>query len=239
MAEIAIRAQNLSFRYPHAENNALSDLSLEIPRYSCTVILGPNGAGKSTLFSLICGLLKSEQQVEFPCFDSSKRFMSYGTQNCALYDSLSVYENLEFFGKLMDVEDLFQKILSLCDSLALTEHLQKRISSCSGGTRQRTHFAVSMLCEAPLLILDEPFNNIDPESRLLLKACLRDYLSKQKGTLVLSSHQLEALDDLWTDLIFIKSGRVKETLRKSENFRDSRLEALFFELKESSETVSR
>lgn len=238
MTDIAIRTQNLSFRYPHTRSNALSDLSLEIPRYSCTVILGPNGAGKSTLFSLISGLFKAEQQVEFPCFDCSKRFMSYGTQNCALYDSLSVYENLEFFGKLMDVENLSQKIFSLCESLALTEHLRKRISSCSGGTRQRTHFAVSLLCEAPLLILDEPFNNVDPESRLLLKACLHDYLSKQKGTLVLSSHQLEALDDIWTDLIFIKGGRKKESIKKSEDFKDSRLEALFFELKDSSEALS-
>lgn len=233
MTDTAVKVQGLTYKYKNAAEYSLLDFNVEIPEHSCTVILGPNGAGKSTLMSLICGLLPSPPNtITFPEY-SRRDFFSYGTQNSALYAELTVRENLRFFSQLISpTVNPEEKITALAQKLEFTDFLDKRIAHCSGGIRQRTHVAATLLGKYPLLVLDEPFNNIDPESRILIRDTLKEYMQKNKATLLLSSHQFEAMEDLWTHLIFIKNGRMSDFIEKDSNSqKDQKLQKIFFELK--------
>jgi len=233
MNATAVKIQDLTFKYKNTAEYSLLNFSVEIPEHSCTVILGPNGAGKSTLMSLICGLLPTPPNtVSFPSY-SRADFFSYGTQNSALYAELTVRENLTFFSRLINPQlNPEEKISELAQKLELSAFLDKRIAHCSGGIRQRTHVAATLLGKFPLLVLDEPFNNIDPESRVLIRDILKEYMLKNKATLLLSSHQFEAMEDLWTHLIFIKNGRLSDFIEKdSSSQKEQKLQQIFFELK--------
>lgn len=233
MTSAAVKITSLSYQYKGQSEFALKDINFEIPQFSCTVLLGPNGAGKSTLMSLMSGLLSSNNQsLSFPAFDQKERFLSYGTQECALYDELSLSENLEFFARLISPhKNPSEEIESLAAELNFKEYLHKRVSQCSGGTKQRAHIAVALLYSFPLIVLDEPFNNIDPESRKLISEALRKRLKENKITVLISSHQFEAIEDLWTHLLFIKNGQLAEFIKKSNSDSQQKLQSIFFELK--------
>lgn len=233
MNETALSVSRLSHVYENSGVFALKDLDLDIPLGSCTLILGPNGAGKSTLMSLICGLLEKQSGEIRINSKWPTDFFSYGTQNTALYADLSVKENLELFANLMsNPEQALGKIIEVAKSLDLTEHMNKKIAHCSGGLRQRVHVAATLLGKYPLLVLDEPFNNIDPESRLVISEALKSYIKENKATLLLSSHQFEAMETLWTHLAFLKKGVISDFIDKKQ-VSDQKLQTLFFELKNS------
>ncbi len=233
MAVPAIKIQNLSFRYQNSDTASLKNINIEIPKGSCTLLLGLNGAGKSTLMSLICGLLKvSDAHLSFPAFAGQQAFSSYGTQHLALYGELTVWENMRFFAKLINPQqDPDESLQSLSVALDFKKYLGRRVMHCSGGIKQRVHVAVSLLYSRPLIVLDEPFNNIDPESRDLIRDILKQYLVEKKVTLLLSSHQFDAMEDLWTHLVFLKNGEVSEFLARSSSDRQQKLQSIFLEIK--------
>ncbi|MEZ4813713.1 MAG: ATP-binding cassette domain-containing protein [Bdellovibrionota bacterium] len=132
-------------------------------------------------------------------------------------------------------KDASMEIEGISSALELGPYLDKKILHCSGGIKQRTHIAVTLLSSSPLLVLDEPFNNIDPDSRILIVKALKNYLREKNATLLISSHQFEAMDDLWTHLIFIKNGSMVDFFEKSSVHNKQRLQEIFFELKELSQ----
>lgn len=238
MSEKAIHISLLSYKYPNTDIPALKNLDLHVPMGSCTLILGSNGAGKSTLMSLICGLIQKQEGSLVIAQAWPHDFFSYGTQNCALYADLSVEENLELFAKLMNNPTAaLAKIKNVADKMDLGSYLKKKIAHCSGGIRQRTHVASTLLGSYPLLVLDEPFNNIDPESRVLISAALKDYMTDNKATVLLSSHQFEAMEELWTHLAFLKNGSLSDFIDKKQAS-TQKLQSLFFELKNAEGSIS-
>lgn len=233
MNEKAIQISSLSYTYPNTKIPALKNLDLHVPMNSCTLVLGSNGAGKSTLMSLICGLIEKQKGHLLLASSWSHDFFSYGTQNCALYADLTVQENLELFAKLMkNPASALSKIKDVAAKMDLRSYLDKKIAHCSGGIRQRAHVASTLLGTYPLLVLDEPFNNIDPESRVLISSALKDYMKENNATVLLSSHQFEAMEELWTHLAFLKNGSLSDFIDKKQA-NTQKLQSLFFELKNS------
>ena len=231
MSEAALSISNLNYSYEKSSGFALKNLSLKVPLGSCTLVLGPNGAGKSTLMSLLCGLIKKQSGDINITAQWPENFFSYGTQSPALYSDLTVKENLVLFARLMSHSTkALGKISEVTSSLDLTTHMNKKIAHCSGGLKQRAHIAATLLGDYPLLVLDEPFNNIDPESRLVISEALKRYCLENKATLLLSSHQFEAMEALWTHLAFLKNGEISDFICRKD-VSDQKLQSLFFELK--------
>src|SRR4051812_14495373 len=103
MTLAAVKVSDLSYQYPKAQKYSLQNFTFEVPLSSCTVLLGLNGAGKSTFMSLLCGLLEAPPgSILFPAFSKEKVFLSYGTQSCALYHELSIFENMLFFARVLN-----------------------------------------------------------------------------------------------------------------------------------------
>jgi ABC-2 type transport system ATP-binding protein len=209
--EPAILAEGLIFRY--GKLNALDGLDLSIPRGVSFGLLGPNGAGKTTLIRVLVGLLKPQGGTalilgERPSPKVSS-LIGYMPQLAALYNELSVAENLDFFAQVYGLRDRDQRrerVEEVSKLVELWERRSELAMNLSGGMRQRLSLACALVHQPQLLFLDEPTVGLDPELRVVFW----DYfhgLTQQGATLVISSHTMD--DAAHCDqLAFLRAGRV-------------------------------
>jgi len=194
-----IKLENVSYRYN--SDLVLEDISFKADEGDLLGIIGPNGAGKTTLFSLILGLLEG-YQGKITVFGEDIRNnrkvlkkMGYIPQKNTIDQgfpatveeivSLGVFER-----KTKD------KIISAIKTVGLREQKHKRIGELSGGQQQRILIAKALVNEPQLLILDEPTTGIDLETQNKFYALLRKLNSENKITIILASHDLDAINKL-------------------------------------------
>ena len=153
---------------------AVNGVDLEIPRARIYGFLGPNGSGKSTTIRMLCGLLRPTSGTstvlgyEMPRdAELLRERLGYMTQKFALWDDLTVRENLEFMGRIfgLDAARRAARIDVVTEEFNLRMLLPQRAGTLSGGQRQRLALAAATLHEPELLLLDEPTSAVDPQSR--------------------------------------------------------------------------
>ena len=153
---------------------AVDQVSFEIPRGEIFGLLGPNGAGKTTTIRMLCGILKpTSGEARVMGFDVArqaedvKQRIGYMSQKFALYNDLTVYENLDFYANLYGVKrEIFKpRLAELIDMAGLRGHEKQRTVDLSGAWRQRLALACAIVHEPPMLFLDEPTAGVDPISR--------------------------------------------------------------------------
>jgi len=193
----AIRTQGLSKRF--GDVLAVNDVSLIIPKSIVFGFLGPNGSGKSTTIRMLCGLLtptsgnidvlgyQIPQQAE-----ALKRRVGYMTQRFALYEDLSVWENLDFMARIHGLapRQRRKRIEELFDQFRLRDLAKRRAGALSGGQRQRLALAAAIIHEPELVFLDEPTSAVDPESRRDFWEVLFD-LCAAGMTILVSTHFMD------------------------------------------------
>lgn len=213
---VAVQFQNVSYRYPKANQNALSDVSFEITQGSFFALVGPNGAGKTTLLRLLCGrFLPTSGAVHFSKFFSSSvgalssQKVGVLFEHPGVYATLSVKEYLDFFGRLYGVSDSYSRAKNLLSRLGFEESMNVRAGKLSLGNLQKLHIARAMLSLPKLLLLDEPAANLDPASRAALWDLLADFRRTEEGTLVVSSHILPELDSYASEFAILHHGKME------------------------------
>ena len=153
---------------------AVDQVSFEIPRGEIFGLLGPNGAGKTTTIRMLCGILKpTSGEARVMGYDiakqpeSVKQHIGYMSQKFALYNDLTVYENLDFYANLYGVpsEKFKPRLAELIDMAGLRGHEKDLTTNLSGAWRQRLALACAIVHEPPMLFLDEPTAGVDPISR--------------------------------------------------------------------------
>ena len=153
---------------------AVNGVDLDIPRARIYGFLGPNGSGKSTTIRMLCGLLRptsgSSTVLGYEMPRDAERLrerLGYMTQKFALWDDLTVRENLEFMGRIfgLDAARRAARIDVVTEEFSLRALLPQRAGTMSGGQRQRLALAAATLHEPELLLLDEPTSAVDPQSR--------------------------------------------------------------------------
>jgi len=195
---------------------------LNIPQFSVAQgelvgILGNNGAGKTTLFRLCLDLLKADTGSIFienevvNKTDSWKTFTSAYIDEGFLIDFLTPEEYFYFTGDLYEI-DKMQINSVLNDFIPFTEdeilNKKKCIEKFSKGNKQKIGIISAMLTRPRLLILDEPFNFLDPSSQIMMKQLLLDYNQKYSTTILLSSHNLQHVMDVCSRVILLESGHI-------------------------------
>src|SRR5262245_45852174 len=196
-AEIMIECENLTRRF--GSFTAVDHVSFKIEKGSIFGFLGPNGSGKSTVIRMLCGLLQPTEGVgRIAGFDVTtqtdeiKNLIGYMSQKFSLYDELTVYENLQFYGKLYGLSgaDLVKRRAELVAITPLEPYMERRAALLSGGWRQRLAMACSLLHKPTVLFLDEPTAGIDPVARRELWDLLFEF-SSLGMTLFVTTHYMD------------------------------------------------
>jgi ABC-2 type transport system ATP-binding protein len=193
----AILTQGLSKRF--GDVLAVHDVSLTIPKAVVFGFLGPNGSGKSTTIRMLCGLLTpTSGSIDVLGFEiprqaeQLKQRVGYMTQRFALYEDLSVWENLDFMARIHGLQPAQRRkrIEELSERYHLREFTKRRAGTLSGGQRQRLALAAAIIHEPELVFLDEPTSAVDPESRRDFWEALFD-LCAAGMTILVSTHFMD------------------------------------------------
>ncbi|MCO6018953.1 ABC transporter ATP-binding protein [Carnobacterium divergens] len=175
-------------------------------------LVGPNGAGKTTLMKLMVGLSSSSTgSIRLNDFDIKKNFLDFISQVGAIievpifYPSMTGFQCLSYYGKLRNINK--NKILQAVKLVGLENNIQSKVRTYSLGMRQRLGIAQAIMNQPQLLILDEPFNGLDPQGVDELKDIL--LTTKNAGsTVFISSHTLSELEIICDRIIFMNHGEI-------------------------------
>ena len=189
---------------------ALDCISLSIADGESVCLLGENGAGKSTLIKCILGMLEYSGQIKLnsliiePGATEHRFDIGYIPQEPIFYD-MKVDELISFFGVLRRVDK--EKINESLEIAGLLEHSSKHTSELSGGLKQRLSFAIALISDPPILILDEPTSNLDASARLDLLELVKK-LKETGKTVLFSSHRMDEVEFLADRVYVLKKGRI-------------------------------
>lgn len=187
---------------------ALRDVSLRVPRGEVLGLLGPNGAGKTTLFRVMAGLLHPEEGNVRP-IGAFWPAIGYKPERLLFPNRLRVSQYLELVAGLCSSNktEIEKAVLESLVWVDLLDAANKRIGECSKGMRQRLGLAQALIGDPPLLLLDEPTNGLDPEGQADIHERIQKLYAAGK-TIVLSSHQLEEVTRVCTQLVILNKGRI-------------------------------
>ena len=179
-------------------------------------LFGPNGAGKSTLLGVVSTLVRPTYgtvtyggATARTLGDPLRGRIGVLGHDLFLYGDLTARENLQFFGRLYNLDRLDERIDGALAAARLTDRANDRVSGFSRGLRQRLALERALLHGPRLVLLDEPFTGLDDESTALLSGRLGDLRSS--GAIVLmATHDFENADDIVDRMICLREGRVRE-----------------------------
>ena len=213
-----VNVQNLTkiYRRPFKKNGikALNELSFSMKKGECLGVIGPNGSGKTTLFKCLLGFLKPTSG-NITLFEQNSHLADLRLKIGFLYEKINVYadltpfELLTYFGKLykLDKNIIKDKIEELLTFVDLSAYSHIKAKNFSKGMIQRLGIALTLINDSELLIFDEPTSGLDPIGIIQISTILRK-LRDQGKTIILSSHILSHIEDICSDIIILKKGKI-------------------------------
>lgn len=208
-----IKVNNLFHSYSNDEKYAVNDISFQVDKGEIFGFLGPSGAGKSTTQNILVGLLQLQKgEVEVAGYDVkkiknnmfNKIGMSFEQSN--IYSKMSGLENLEFYGKLFDVET--RDPMDLIRMVGLEGKEKIKAGEYSKGMKHRLTFARSMINNPEMWFLDEPTTGLDPAIASNIKDIIK--AENEKGvTVFLTTHNMYIADELCDRVAFIVDGKIR------------------------------
>ncbi|GGA77960.1 ABC transporter ATP-binding protein [Ornithinibacillus halotolerans] len=197
---------------------AVNNVSFTVHQGEILGLLGPNGAGKSTTIKMICGLIKPDEgNITIKGIDNqNKRLKALNHISAVLegnrniYWRLTVRENLEYFAgnRGKSRREVASKIDDLLEKFKLKEKENELVNRLSRGMQQKLAIAVAMLAETEVILLDEPTLGIDVETGYEVRELLRNIAKEYNRTIIISSHDMDVIQDLCDRTIIINNGKV-------------------------------
>lgn len=198
----------------YGEHHALRGIDLNVKWGDILAIFGPNGAGKTTLLKVLATLVKpSAGDVSVAGFNLKqdaimiRRRIGVVTHQTLLYDDLSAYENLRFYGKMYDVSNLRDRINQLVAQVGLESRIHDPVRTLSRGMQQRLAIARALIHDPPVLLLDEPGTGLDQHASAMFANILNSTVNKQRAVLM-TSHSLEQGAALSNRIAIMADGKI-------------------------------
>jgi ABC-2 type transport system ATP-binding protein len=190
---------------------AVRDLSLAVPRGSVFGLLGPNGAGKTTTLRMIMDILGPDSgSIEIlgrPADHGGRDRVGYMPEERGLYPRMVLEEQLVFMAAIkgMARKEAQRRLGPWLERLGLAEWRKRKVNELSKGMQQKAQFIATVLHEPEVLIMDEPMTGLDPVGMDVMREVMLD-LRRRGATIVLSSHQMEAVERLCDRVALINRG---------------------------------
>jgi len=240
--EAVIDIKNLSISF--GGNPVLSDLSLQLNKKENLVVLGKSGTGKSVLIKCIVRLLNPDQgEISVAGEDITKastkdlaeirKKIGFLFQSAALYDSMTVRENLEFplrrIKKELKEDEIRAKVEEALENVGLPDAIDKMPSELSGGQRKRIGLARTIIVEPEIMLYDEPTTGLDPVTSDEISTLINDIQQKFKTSSIIITHDIECARRVANRFVMLKDGQVYKdgTLEEFENDKDPFISAFF------------
>ncbi|NKI27043.1 ABC transporter ATP-binding protein [Arenibacter sp. 6A1] len=203
-----IQVDNLHKKF--GKNQVLSALDLKIEGGGIFAILGPNGSGKTTLIKSILGMVvpnKGSISVLDKPIKSGWKYrqeINYLPQIANFPGNLKVKELIAMIKDLRQKPSEENKLITL---FGLEPFMDKKLSTLSGGTKQKVNLVLTFMFNSPLIILDEPTNGLDPATHIKLKNLIKEEKAKGK-TLLITSHIMQFVEDVADEIVFLLEGKI-------------------------------
>ncbi|MGE0159627.1 MAG: ABC transporter ATP-binding protein [Gemmatimonadales bacterium] len=198
-SDAAFRLEGVSKRF--GNHNAVSDLTLEVPRGVICGLLGPNGSGKTTTIRMIMGILRPDRgSVTLFGADPAavrRQKVGYLPEERGVYRKMKCLDLVTFLAEIRGVPraEARRRGRAWLERLGLPEWADKRVEDLSKGMQQKVQFIGTVLHEPELLILDEPFSGLDPLNQDVLETIVRD-LRARGTTILFSTHMMDQAERL-------------------------------------------
>ncbi|MBM4242005.1 MAG: ATP-binding cassette domain-containing protein [Euryarchaeota archaeon] len=212
MNSCILEAQNLTKAFDGF--SAVDGLSLKVKKGEVFGFLGPNGAGKTTSINMMVCLLNPTsgrvlidgEEVQ----DVEKGMIGVCPQELVLWDSLTSRESLKLMGDMYEVPKniLHSRVEQLLDDLFLTDKANTVVSKLSGGMKRRLNLALALVHEPEIVVLDEPSEGLDPQSRRVLWTYIRSLRDDDGKTVILTTHLMDEADRLSDRVAIIDHGKL-------------------------------
>jgi ABC-2 type transport system ATP-binding protein len=196
----------------YADKVAVDDLSFTIAQGEIFGLIGPNGAGKTTTIKMIMDIIKPDSgEVTIlgeKLSEATKDKLGYLPEDRGLYKKQRVLDTIIYFASLKGMNPRLagEKANQLLNQTGMLPNARKKIDELSKGMSQLIQFIVTIIHEPQLIILDEPFGGLDPVNTELLKKILAD-LRKQGKAIILSTHQMNQIEELCDRILMVNNGR--------------------------------
>jgi ABC-2 type transport system ATP-binding protein len=196
----------------YADKAAVNDLSFSVARGEIFGLIGPNGAGKTTAIRMMMDIIKPDSGdvtiLGEKLSEASKNKLGYMPEERGLYKKLEVIDSIIYLASLkgMDRHSAEEKANELLNQTGMLPHKRKKIEELSKGMGQIIQFIVTIIHDPELVILDEPFAGLDPVNTELLKRMFAD-LRNQGKAMILSTHQMNQVEELCDRILMINDGR--------------------------------
>jgi len=209
---IGISVQGLEKCFGHTV--VLKDLNLEVKRGEFLTIFGPNGAGKTTLIKILSTVIPpSSGEIRIAGVNlreggqELRRKIGVISHSTYLYENLTAYENIKFYGKMYDVPDVERRALEVITEVGLKNRMHDLVSTYSRGMQQRLSLARAIIHHPSVLLLDEPDSGLDQHASLILSGLLQS-LQAEDRTIIMTTHNLTSGLALCDRAAILAGGRI-------------------------------
>lgn len=217
-----VELRNVSKSY--GKNKVLESISFEAEKAEFVVILGASGEGKSTVLNIIAGVTRpnsGEVVIDGEVVDDSgktfvppeRRDIGYVFQNYALYPHMTAFDNIAFPLRMRKVpeHEVKERVREVAEMLRISHVLDHKPSQLSGGQQQRVAVARAIVKRPKLLLMDEPFSNIDPALRASVRWEIRSLVKSVGITTIMATHDQEEAMSLADKILLLHKGRILQS----------------------------